>query len=342
MAFVAPTPIVASRAPALSNERTSFIPQTTYTVAPVTRCVPAVTGPSMRVVDKSKIPLNLFRPNNPYKATVLYNEPIVGEGAPGETKHMVFNHEGNVPYLEGQSIGVIAPGIDAKGKPHKVRLYSIASTRHGDFGDGKTVSLSVKRLVYQDEEGNEVRGVCSNHLCDLKPGEEVQISGPVGTAMLMPEDPNATIIMLATGTGIAPFRAFMRRVFSEDNPDYKFTGNMWLFLGVPTSSTLLYREEFEEMKANFPDQLRLDWAISREQTDSDGNKMYLQTRMKEYEEELFELFQKDNTYVYMCGLAGMEKGIDEFMSARFAKDDRDWIAYRKQMKKDGRWEVETY
>lgn len=266
----------------------------------------------------------------------------MGDDAPGETKHMIFNHDGNVPYLEGQSIGVIAPGMDKRGKPHKVRLYSIASTRHGDFGDGKTVSLSVKRLVYNDAQGNEVKGVCSNHLCDLKPGDDVQISGPVGKTMLMPADPNATIIMLATGTGIAPFRAFMRRVFSEENVDYNFTGNMWLFLGVPTSSTLLYREEFEEMKENFPDQLRLDWAISREQTDSEGNKMYLQTRMKEYADELYELFQKDNTYVYMCGLCGMESGIDEFMSARFEKDGRSWDEYRRQMKKEKRWEVETY
>lgn len=238
----------------------------------------------MAVVDKSKVPLNLFRPNKPYTATVLYNERIVGDDAPGETKHMIFNTEGNLPYLEGQSIGVIPPGLDKNGKPHKVRLYSIASTQHGDFGDDKTVSLSVKRLVYTNDDGEEVKGVCSNHLCDLKPGDEVQISGPVGITMLMPQDPDATIIMLATGTGVAPFRAFMRRAFAENNPDYKFTGVMWLFLGVPTSSTLLYQEEFEQMKANFPDNIRLDYAISREQTDPDGNKMYLQNRMKEYEE----------------------------------------------------------
>lgn len=338
MAFVSPVSLVSSRPSLLCADRSSFTPCTTFTVAPRTRA----NVPRMAVVDKSKVPLNLFRPNSPYTATCLYNERIVGPDAPGETKHMIFNHDGNVPYLEGQSIGVIPPGTDKNGKPHKVRLYSIASTRHGDFGDGKTVSLSVKRLIYNDADGNEVRGVCSNFLCDLKPGDPVNISGPVGLTMLMPQDPNATIIMLATGTGIAPFRSYMRRVFSEDNPDFKFTGKMWLFLGVPTSSTLLYREEFEEMKENYPDQLRLDWAISREQTDSDGNKMYLQNRMKEYEEELYELFQKDNTYVYMCGLAGMEKGIDEFMSARFAKDDRNWIDYRRQMKKAKRWEVETY
>lgn len=296
----------------------------------------------MAVVDKSKVPLNLFRPNKPYTAKVIYNESIVGENAPGETKHMIFNTDGNLTYLEGQSIGVIPPGVDKDGKRHKVRLYSIASTAHGDFGDDKTVSLSVKRLIYTNDAGEEVKGVCSNHLCDLKPGDDVQISGPVGVTMLMPTDPNATIIMLATGTGVAPFRAFMRRAFSESNPDYQFKGTMWLFLGVPTTSTLLYQEEFEEMKKNFPENVRLDYAISREQTDSEGNKMYLQNRMKEYEEELYELFQKDNTYVYMCGLAGMEKGIDDFMAARFAKDDRDWIDYRKAMKKAKRWEVETY
>lgn len=335
--FVSSAPIVANRASAVSD-RTAFAPRTTFSVARPTRS----TGPRMAAVDKSKVPLNIFRPNAPYTAKVVYNERVVGPDAPGETKHMIFNHDGNLQYLEGQSIGVLAPGEDAKGKAHKPRLYSIASTRHGDFGDDKTISLVVKRLVYEDDEGKEVKGVCSNHLCDLKPGDDVKISGPVGITMLMPTDPNATIIMLATGTGIAPFRSFMRRVFSESHDDFKFTGKMWLFLGVPTSSTLLYREELEEIKAKYPDQFRLDYAISREQTDADGKKMYLQNRMKEYEDELYDLFQKDNTYIYMCGLAGMEDGIDEFMTARFEREGKEWIPFRKAMKKAKRWEVETY
>lgn len=48
---------------------------------------------------------------------------------------------GEVPYKEGQSIGVIADGVDKNGKPHKLRLYSIASSALGDFGDSKTVSF---------------------------------------------------------------------------------------------------------------------------------------------------------------------------------------------------------
>lgn len=62
-----------------------------------------------------------------------------------------------------------------------MRLYSIASTRYGDDFDGKTASLCVRRAVYVDPEtGKEdptKKGVCSNFLCDCKPGDEVQISG---------------------------------------------------------------------------------------------------------------------------------------------------------------------
>ncbi|XP_073287813.1 ferredoxin--NADP reductase, leaf-type isozyme, chloroplastic-like, partial [Primulina huaijiensis] len=257
--------------------------------------------------------VNKFKPKEPYIGRCLLNTKITGDDAPGETWHMVFSTEGEVPYREGQSVGVIPEGVDKNGKPHKLRLYSIASSALGDFGDSKTVSLCVKRLVYTNEQGEIVKGVCSNFLCDLKPGSEVKITGPVGKEMLMPKDPNANIIMLGTGTGIAPFRAFLWKMFFEKHEDYKFNGLAWLFLGVPTSSSLLYKEEFEKMQEKFPDYFRLDFAVSREQTNSKGEKMYIQTRMAEYAEELWELLKKDNTYVYMCGLKGMEKGIDDIM-----------------------------
>ncbi|KAJ1277440.1 hypothetical protein BS78_04G004000 [Paspalum vaginatum] len=285
---------------------------------------------------------NKYKPKEPYVGRCLLNTRITGEKAPGETWHMVFSTDGEVPYREGQSIGVIADGVDKNGKPHKLRLYSIASSALGDFGDSKTVSLCVKRLVYTNEQGEIVKGVCSNFLCDLKPGSEVKITGPVGKEMLMPKDPNATIIMLATGTGIAPFRSFLWKMFFEEHEDYKYTGLAWLFLGVPTSDTLLYKEELEKMKEMAPDNFRLDFAVSREQTNAAGEKMYIQTRMAEYKEELWELLKKDNTYVYMCGLKGMEKGIDDIMGDLAAKDGIDWIDYKKQLKKGEQWNVEVY
>ncbi|CAM0912467.1 unnamed protein product [Alopecurus aequalis] len=284
---------------------------------------------------------NKYRPKEPYVGNCLLNTKITADDAPGETWHMVFGTEGEIPYKEGQSIGVIADGVDKNGKPHKLRLYSIASSALGDFGDSKTVSLCVKRLVYTNDQGEVVKGVCSNFLCDLKPGAPVNITGPVGKEMLMPKDPNATVIMLATGTGIAPFRSFLWKMFFEKYEDYKFNGLAWLFLGVPTSSALLYTE-FGKMKEKAPENFRVDYAISREETNALGEKMYIQTRMAEYKDELWELLKKDNTYVYMCGLKGMEKGIDEIMIPLAAKDGIDWLDYRKQLKKSEQWNVEVY
>ncbi|KAG7597663.1 FAD-binding domain ferredoxin reductase-type [Arabidopsis suecica] len=286
--------------------------------------------------------VNRYRPKEPYTGKCLLNTKITADDAPGETWHMVFSHEGEIPYREGQSVGVIADGIDKNGKPHKVRLYSIASSALGDLGNSETVSLCVKRLVYTNDQGETVKGVCSNFLCDLAPGSDVKLTGPVGKEMLMPKDPNATVIMLATGTGIAPFRSFLWKMFFEKHDDYKFNGLAWLFLGVPTTSSLLYQEEFDKMKAKAPENFRVDYAISREQANDKGEKMYIQTRMAQYAAELWELLKKDNTFVYMCGLKGMEKGIDDIMVSLAANDGIDWFDYKKQLKKAEQWNVEVY
>ncbi|KAK3005179.1 hypothetical protein RJ639_016347 [Escallonia herrerae] len=321
--------------------------------AQVTTEAPAKVEKVSKKMEEGVI-VNKFRPKEPYVGKCLLNTKITGDDAPGETWHMVFSTEGEVPYKEGQSIGIIADGVDKNGKPHKLRLYSIASSALGDFGDSKTVSLCVKRLVYTNDQGEIVKGVCSNYLYsvlmqhvlhlsgDLKPGADVKITGPVGKEMLMPKDPNATVIMLATGTGIAPFRSFLWKMFFENYEDYKFNGLAWLFLGVPTSSSLLYKEEFEKMKEKNPDNFRLDFAVSREQTNEKGEKMYIQTRMAQYAEELWELLKKDNTFIYMCGLKGMEKGIDDIMVSLAAKDGIDWIEYKRTLKKAGQWNVEVY
>ena len=90
-----------------------------------------------------------------------------------------------MPYWEGQSYGVIPPGTNPKnGKPNTVRLYSIASSRYGDDMTGKTTSLCVRRATYWCPElkadDPAKKGVCSNFLCDAKPGTELKLTGPSG------------------------------------------------------------------------------------------------------------------------------------------------------------------
>lgn len=313
-------------------------------VAPVAEAATPSEPPKAPKKEKRDVPVNTYRPNNPFISKCISNEEIVREGGEGTVRHLIFDLEGSdLHYLEGQSIGIIPAGEDKNGKPNKLRLYSIASTRHGDLLNDKTVSLCVRQLEYKDPKtGEKVLGVCSTYLCNIKPGDELKITGPVGKEMLLPEDPEANVIMMATGTGIAPFRAYLWRMFKETHADYKFKGKAWLFFGVAYTPNILYKEELEALQAEFPDQFRITYAISREQKNADGSKVYIQSRIAEHADELWEWIQDEKTHTYICGLKGMEGGIDEGLSGAAGKFSVTWADYQKQLKRAERWHVETY
>ena len=296
----------------------------------------------------NSVPVNLYKPKSPFIGTVTENYSLLDEGAIGRVQHITFDLSGGDPhleYVEGQSIGIIPEGTDAKGKPHKLRLYSIASTRHGDNMAGNTVSLCVRQLEYQNEAGEQIKGVCSTFLCDIKPGDKVKITGPVGKEMLLPDDEEANVIMLATGTGIAPMRTYLRRMFEpteREKNGWNFRGKAWLFMGAPKTPNLLYDGDFEHYQTEFPDNFRYTKAISREQQNTKGGRMYIQDRVLEHADEIFAMIEDPKTHVYMCGLRGMEPGIDEAMTAAAAAKGLDWSELRPQLKKADRWHVETY
>merc|ERR1712007_418519 len=157
----------------------------------------------------------------------------------------------------------------------------------------------------------------------------------------------ANIIMLATGTGIAPMRSYLRLLFNDkagEAPDGSraFKGLAWLFLGVPYSKSLLYDDENVEYKKKFPAQFRYDYAISREQKNAEGQKMYIQTKIAEYAQEVWDLMQSKKTHLYMCGLKGMESGIAEALGPIAEKSGVKWAEFAKELKKKGCYHVEVY
>jgi len=280
---------------------------------------------------------------------VLSVERIVGPNATGDTCDIVIKTDGKIPYWEGQSYGVIPPGTktNSKGKevPHGVRLYSIAASRYGDSFDGQTTTLCVRRAVYVDPQSGvedpAKKGICSNFLCDAKPGQEIVMTGPTGKILLMPKDVNAALICVATGTGIAPFRAFWRRCFFENLPTYKFTGLFWMFMGVANSDSKLYDDEMQAMYATYPDQFRLDYALSREQTNSKGGKMYIQDKIEEYADEIFDLLDH-GAHIYFCGLKGMMPGIQEMLERVCKEKGLDYGQWFGNLKGEERFHVEVY
>merc|ERR1719198_260585 len=300
-------------------------------------------------LEEGNMPMNTYNNKNPFKATVVSVERMVGPEATGETCDIIIKTEGKIPYWEGQSYGVIPPGtkVNSRGKevPHGVRLYSIAASRYGDMFDGLTTTLCVRRAVYVDpetgKEDSAKKGVCSNFLCDAAPGDEVLMTGPTGKVLLMPEDPSAVLICVATGTGIAPFRAFWRRCFFERIPDYKFTGLFWVFMGVANSDSKLYDDEMQAIASTYPDQFRLDYALSREQKNRREGKMYIQDMIEEYADEIFDLLD-NGAHIYFCGLKGMMPGIQDMLKKVCEEKKLDYGQWFEGLKQDSRYHVEVY
>eukprot|EP00632_Arachnochrysis_sp_CCMP2950_P003484 CAMPEP_0185710214 /NCGR_PEP_ID=MMETSP1164-20130828/30219_1 /TAXON_ID=1104430 /ORGANISM="Chrysoreinhardia sp, Strain CCMP2950" /LENGTH=443 /DNA_ID=CAMNT_0028377719 /DNA_START=76 /DNA_END=1407 /DNA_ORIENTATION=- len=309
-------------------------------------------------LEYSEVPSNVITKKAPLRATVRSVERAIGPDAPGDICHVVLETKGELPYVEGQSLGVLPPGEDAKGRPHQQRLYSIASSRYGDDGAGTSVSLCVRRAVFVDPETKiedpSKKGVCSNFLCDATPGDVVDVTGPIGKAMLLPEDePDADVIMVATGTGVAPFRGFVRRLFAERTRyAAAFRGKAWLFLGVPTSSSILYPELWDVASARSAASaddddagtFELTLAVSREMTnpiDKDGSRCYVQHRLQEHADDVFARLE-NGAHIYFCGLKGMMPGIEEALERACRERSLDFHAWLKTLKKEKRWHVEVY
>jgi benzoyl-CoA 2,3-dioxygenase component A len=278
----------------------------------------------------------LHGPKAPTTATVVGNVQVNEAGTANETHHIVLDF-GNMPFpvLEGQSIGIIAPGTDAQGKPHHARQYSIASPRNGERAGYNNLSITVKRVV-EDHQGKPVQGVASNYLCSLKTGDTVQVIGPFGSTFLMPNHPKSNIVMICTGTGSAPMRAMTewRRRLRQTG---KFEGGkLMLFCGARTPQELPYFGPLQKLPKDFID---INFAFSREQGQA---KRYVQDLVRERAVDLSALLKDSNTYIYVCGLKSMEEGVVLALRDVAVQTGLNWDSIAKSLKQEGRLHLETY
>src|SRR5205823_2819791 len=119
--------------------------------------------------------VNLYSQAKPAVATVTGNYRLTGVDASADIRHIVLDF-GNTafPVLEGQTLGILPPGLDERGRPHAVRLYSVASPRDGERPRYNNVALTIKRVT-EDHDGSPVRGIASNYMCDLAIGDQVKV-----------------------------------------------------------------------------------------------------------------------------------------------------------------------
>jgi benzoyl-CoA 2,3-dioxygenase component A len=282
---------------------------------------------------------NLYGPKAASKsitATVTGKVRVTEVGSDYDTHHIVLDF-GNMPFpvLEGQSIGILPPGVDASGRAHHARQYSIASPRNGERPGYNNVSLTIKRVL-EDHQGKPVRGVGSNYMCDLQVGDKVEVIGPFGASFLMPNHPRSNIVMICTGTGSAPMRAmteWRRRLRKSGKFD---GGKLMLFFGARTQEELPYFGPLQSLPKDFID---INFAFSRT---PGAPKHYVQDVMRERAADLALLLQDPNTCFYVCGLKSMEEGVVLALRDVAQQAGLDWDTVGAALKSEGRLHLETY
>ena len=240
-----------------------------------------------------------------------------------DVRHIILD-PGALPFpvLEGQSVGIIPPGQDADGNAHLPRLYSVSSPRDGERPGYHNVSLTVKR---------EDKGLASNYLCDLEQGAEVQVTGPFGATFVMPNDPAARLLLICTGTGSAPMRAFtMQRQRAAAS------GGMTMFFGARTPQSLPYFGPLKKVPSAVLDQHLVFSRLEGQ------DREYVQDRMMAEQETVADMLADPKTHIYICGLKGMEEGVEKAFTSIAESIGQPWATLRDAMREDGRYHVETY
>jgi benzoyl-CoA 2,3-dioxygenase component A len=282
---------------------------------------------------------NLYGPKAAQKtitATVTGNVRVTEVGTDYDTHHIVLDF-GAMPFpvLEGQSIGIVPPGVDANGRAHHPRQYSIASPRNGERPGYNNLSLTIKRVL-EDHQGNPVRGVGSNFMCDLQVGDKVEVIGPFGASFLMPNHPRSSVVMICTGTGSAPMRAMTewRRRLRKSG---KFEGGkLMLFFGARTPQELPYFGPLQSLPKDFID---TSFAFSRQEGQP---KTYVQDLLRQRAADLAPLLADANTFFYVCGLKAMEEGVVLALRDVAQQAGLDWDTVGAALKREGRLHLETY
>jgi sulfite reductase (NADPH) flavoprotein alpha-component len=168
------------------------------------------------------------------------------------------------------------------------RLYSIASSLTANPDE---VHLTIGAVRYH-ANGRDRKGVCSIFTADrLQPGDSVPIYIQQNENFKLPANPETPIIMVGPGTGVAPFRSFM-----QEREEIGAEGKSWMFFGDQHFVTdFLYQTEWQKWLKDGV-LTKMDVAFSRDTAE----KVYVQHRMLEQSEELFQWLQ-EGAHVYICG-----------------------------------------
>lgn len=270
-----------------------------------------------------------------FKAEVLSNDRITSLESSDEIREISLQvSELSFDYEVGQSVGVIVPGSSEIGHEHHFRLYTLADTaKRGDKGLTQ-IKLCVKRCSYIDEySGEEYQGIASNYLCDLLIGDQVELNGPFGQAFPLPEDKASDLLLIGMGTGIAPFRAFLKHLYQNVGD---WSGKVRLFYGAKTGLELLYMNEHKDDVAQYYDEETFEAIHALSPRAHWSNKIDFQNVIEQRGEEILDVLNSEKGCVYIAGRLEIEQTLDEIF-AKILGSDEKWKTLKAKLVEQSRW-----
>lgn len=270
-----------------------------------------------------------------FVARVISNEPITPPGAEAEVRELVLEvQRPDFPYEVGQSVGLLAPGDPALGEYEHFRLYSVADLPETEPEGLPRIKLCVRRCSYLDEvTGERHPGVASNYLCDRQPGDRITLTGPFGLVFEVPEEHDANLILIGSGTGIAPFRAFVKYLYRKV-PDW--AGRVWLLYGAKSGLELLYMNEEKDDFAQYYDRETFEAFKALSPRPSWADPIAWDQAIEARGEELWAMFGDPKTYVYVAGIAESLADLDHVF-ARLAGSPEKWARRKAELRAGRRW-----
>ncbi|TWK28103.1 Sulfite reductase [NADPH] flavoprotein alpha-component [Bacillus licheniformis] len=214
------------------------------------------------------------------------------------------------------------------------RLYSIASSFAANPDE---VHLTIGAVRY-NTHGRDRKGVCSVLCAErLQPGDTLPVFIQPNKNFKLPENPEAPVIMVGPGTGVAPFRSFMQEREETGAP-----GKSWMFFGDQHFVTdFLYQTEWQKWLSDGV-LTKMDVAFSRDTEE----KVYVQHRMLEHSKELFEWLEEGAAF-YVCGdknnmAKDVQNALLEIIEKEGGKSREEAEAYLAEMKKQKRYQRDVY
>jgi ferredoxin--NADP+ reductase len=273
-----------------------------------------------------------FNTEKKFRATVRKSERLTPANTE-EVREILLEVQPEFDVKVDQSFGVLVKSTGEFGNTFHHRLYSVADLPARKNGN-PLITMLVKRCSYVDDFSGELfDGVASNFLCDRRVGDEITLTGPHSLPFVVPADKTANLILVGMGTGIAPFRAFIKHIY-KNVKDWK--GKVRLFYGARSGLELLYLNDKDGDLTNYYDEATFEAFHAISPRPHMNDPIALDKAIEDRATDIVDMLNQTNTYLYVAGYEKVKDMLDKAFSNILGSKEQ-WETRKAELVAGKKW-----